>query len=79
MVEALIEELERSFPGKAVLTVSDVCQFLGCSEKVIYNWTKRSDSRRRPPRIIVGKEIRFPKRPFINWLATEQSTDGGGD
>lgn len=58
---------------KQFLTVEDVCTLLECSPKVIYNWTKRSDAKKRPPRIIVGKSIRFPKSEFLRWLMNEQA------
>ena len=72
MTEALLEDLEKAFPGKSLLTVSDICQFLGCSQKVVYNWMKRSDPGRRPPRLKVGQEIKFPRLAFVQWLAKEQ-------
>lgn len=76
MEEALILEFESRFAGKVFLTLTDLTQLLECSEKVIYNWTKRADASRRPPRIVVGKSIRFPKREFARWLAAEQGSKG---
>lgn len=72
MTECLLEEIDTLFKDQAFLTMEDVSKLLSCDEQVIYNWTKRMDPKRRPPRIIVGKSIRFPKREFIRWLAKEQ-------
>ena len=72
MYEALMEGAELAFPKKAVLTVEEVAQILDCNPKIIYNWTRRSDPKRRPPKLMIGKEIRFPKREFFRWLAEDQ-------
>ena len=72
MTDTLLQEIEELFKGKPFLTIEDVTQLLTCDEEVVYNWTKRSDPKRRPPRIIVGKDLRFPKREFIKWLAEDQ-------
>jgi excisionase family DNA binding protein len=76
MGDSILEELNEIFKGQAFLTVENIATLLNCPEQVIYNWTKRSDPKRRPPRIIVGKSIRFPKRDFAKWLAAEQSAVG---
>jgi NADPH-dependent ferric siderophore reductase len=70
----LLEEAEEQFPKKSVLTMEDIASYLECDPKIIYNWTRRSDPSRRPPKIIVGKQLRFPKRDFFRWLAAEQGT-----
>jgi predicted DNA-binding transcriptional regulator AlpA len=77
MSDLLLQEVNERFPEKAFLTLSEVAQFLDCSENVIYNWTKRSDPKRRPPRIIVGKTLRFPKRDLVRWLVEELSSNVG--
>ena len=69
----LMQEIDALFPGKIFLTLEDVANLLSCSPKVIYNWTKRSNPIRRPPRLLVGKELRFPKREFVRWLSEEQT------
>ena len=76
MYEQLIEELERSFPSKSFLTVDEICTALDCDKQTIYNWSKRQNPKRRPPRIIVGKDVRFPRRPFVLWFAQEQGRVG---
>ena len=72
MYEAILEDLELAFPGKALITAQEVCEYLGCDMTVVYNWNKRSSPNRRPPSISVGKELRFQKRLFARWLAAEQ-------
>ena len=72
MLETIMNECDEVFKGKLFLTVEDIMGLLGCDEKTIYNWTKRSNPNRRPPRIIVGKELRFPKKPFLKWLVDDQ-------
>ena len=71
MYESMIQDVEQMFQGKAFLTVAEVAQFMRCTEEVVYNLTRRPNPKRRPPNIGVGKEIRFPKRPFAQWLADE--------
>jgi predicted DNA-binding transcriptional regulator AlpA len=72
MTAEFVTTFEEIFPKKAFLTLADVTEVLQCEEQVIYNWSKRADPRKRPPRIIVGREIRFPKKEFAKWLAHEQ-------
>jgi predicted DNA-binding transcriptional regulator AlpA len=72
MTQSILQEMNELFQGRAFLSVEDITQLLNCSEQVIYNWTKRADPKKRPPRVIVGKSIRFPKRDFARWLVEEQ-------
>lgn len=72
MEEAILKEVNEKFEGKAFLSLEEVAQLLGCSEKVVYNWTRRVDPNKRPPRISVGRTIRFPKGPLVQWLVKEQ-------
>lgn len=76
MYEALYEGSEQIFPNKPVLNPEEVAQLLDCSPDVIYNWLKRSDPSKRPPKLIIGKSVRFPKKDFLRWLVKEQ---GNGD
>jgi excisionase family DNA binding protein len=76
MFDSLIKDVDVIFKDKAYLTVEDVALLLGCDPSVIYNWTKRSNPKRRPPRITVGKSVRFPKREFTKWLSHEQDSVG---
>jgi predicted DNA-binding transcriptional regulator AlpA len=71
MMDTLAQDVEEMYKGRAFLTPEEVSQLLSCDEKVVYNWIKRADPKRRPPRIVVGKSLRFPKREFIRWLGTE--------
>ena len=73
MFESLMQEVEQLFPSNAFLTIEQVTKLLNCSEKVVYNWNKRPDPTRRPPKLAVGKSIRFPKTEFVRWLANELS------
>ncbi len=73
MDESIIQDLEKEFQGKVFLKIEDVSVLLGCTKKVVYNWTRRVDRERRPPRVSVGKTILFPKKEFIRWLVREQS------
>lgn len=72
----ILDDVNQMFPNKAYLTMQDVMTLLECSSNVIYNWTKRSDAKRRPPRVFVGTEVRFPKRQFLRWLEKEQGSTG---
>ena len=72
MLDSIIEELSEKYKEKSFLSLGDVCDLLGCERNAVYNWTKRADPQRRPPRILVGREIRFPKKEFLKWLCREQ-------
>lgn len=72
MEEAIIQELESLFDLKIFLTMEDITSLLNCKPTVVYNWIKRPDPKKRPPRIMVGKSMRFPKKSFIRWLIKEQ-------
>jgi len=76
MTDTLTQEIDEIFKGKPFLTLGDVSQLLGCDVQIVHNWTRRSDPRKRPPRIMVGKELRFPRREFVRWLVTEQLSSG---
>lgn len=75
-MEELQKEIDQLFINKAFLTPADVMELLSCNESVIQSWSKRNDSEKRPPRIIVGKSVRFPKKDFIRWLVSEQMAKG---
>jgi predicted DNA-binding transcriptional regulator AlpA len=66
--ETMFQHLESLFPVKPLLKVEDIALFLECDERTIYNWNQRQVA---PPRINVGKEVRYPKREFASWLASE--------
>jgi hypothetical protein len=70
----IMKDFERFCLNKAVLTVEDVAKLLECDPKVIHNWAKRSDPNKRPPRLIIGKEVRFPTKAFCAWLSKTQIT-----
>ena len=73
MSRSVLEELEEQFRGKIFLTMQDVVNLLECSEGTVYNWVRRRNHKRRPPRIVVGREVRFPTKAFLAWLLTVQS------
>jgi excisionase family DNA binding protein len=72
MYETLFQEMERLYPQKGLLTVEEICEFLSCDKETVYNWTKRSNRKRQPPRLMIGKTLRFPKKDFAKWLSEEQ-------
>jgi len=72
MVESILHDLNEHAKDRPFLNVQDIMHYLSCDEEIVYNWTKRVDPKRRPFRIIVGKEIRFPKKAFARWLIEEQ-------
>ena len=74
---SILSEVEELFKGKVFLSVDDIAVLLGCDPQIVHNWTKRPDPRKRPPRILVGKELRFPRRDFVRWLLAEQLSIGG--
>lgn len=68
----LLQLFERVFPDRYLLTIQDVCHLLHCTPKVVYNWSRRLDPKRRPPRFLVGREVRFDKYQLADWLNREQ-------
>ncbi len=71
--ETLIQDFAVLFGNKALLSIDDVAQGVGCTPKVVYNWTRRNDPARRPPRVVIGRTVRFPKTEFVRWLIKEQT------
>jgi excisionase family DNA binding protein len=72
MTESLIKDIEAVFKEKPLLTMEDIATVFGCTKKVVYNWTRRSEISRRPPRVVIGRQVRFPRTEFIQWLVREQ-------
>jgi hypothetical protein len=73
MFDSLLKDVEVLTKDKAFLTVEDIATILNCEPKVIYNWTKRPNPKKRPPKLCIGKSLRFPKTEFVRWLANEGS------
>ena len=74
MYESLLDEANRLFPNKGVLSIEEIAQVLDCETVVIYNWTRRSNPDRRPPRLLIGRGFRFTKKEFFKWLSEIQAT-----
>jgi hypothetical protein len=68
----MFNDARRVFPNKGFLTIEDVALLLECEPQVIRNWTKRADPTKRPPRVRIGKQIRFPLEQFCQWLEVHQ-------
>ena len=73
MLQALVDFADRTFPNKEILTLMELAQILDCEPHVIQNWVKRSDSSKRPPRLILGNSLKFPKREVLRWVVETQS------
>ena len=76
MYETILEEINRIFPQKGILTLEEVCKFLECDRETVYNWSRRSDPKRQPPRLKIGKALRFPAKELAKWLVEEQVRGG---
>lgn len=72
MTETLIKDMEALLKDKPLLTIEDIAAVCGCTKTVVYNWTRRSEVSRRPPRILIGRQVRFPRTDFFLWLIREQ-------
>lgn len=72
-METLLKDLELATKDKPLLSTEDIATLLGCSVKVIYNWTRRIDPERRPPRVVIGRQVKFPRTEFFRWLVKEQN------
>ena len=70
--EQLLKDLNSAIGNRAVLTVEDIMNLLGCSEVSVHNWMRRNDLEKRLPRLKIGRQIRFSKSEFIDWLIKEQ-------
>lgn len=73
MENEIIQELNQKYQNRPFLTLEEVAEVLGCSKKVVYNWTRRTDPKKRPPRLTIGKTVRFPKVAFVQWLIEQQN------
>lgn len=73
MFESLLILANQLFPNREVLTKEELAQVLECDPKVIYNWVKRQDASKRPPRLLLGNELKYPKREFLKWVVENQT------
>jgi predicted DNA-binding transcriptional regulator AlpA len=71
-INETIRELSERYPNKIFLTLEEVAALVECTPRTVYNWTKRADASKRPPRISIGKSLRFPKNEFLRWLFTNE-------
>jgi len=75
---SFVDLLKKRFETKIFLTPDDLSGVLECERDVIINWT-RKEEKYRPPRIIVGRDIRFPKAEFLDWLMKTQFRSSNGN
>ena len=68
LVLSILDDLNAQFTNKTLLSHEDLKSFLGCDDSTIYNWSRRKV---QPPRMIVGRTVRYSKRALAQWLATE--------
>jgi len=66
------KDLDSALGSRAFLTVEDITNLLGCTEVSVHNWMRRNDLEKRLPRLKIGRQIRFSKTEFIEWLIQEQ-------
>ena len=57
-----------------LLTVDELCSFLGIPKKSIYKWT--SDRHSGIPYYKIGRHLRFRKSDVDSWLIKYRSSDG---
>jgi hypothetical protein len=72
-----IENVDDLLEKDALVTLDEMAQILHCSRRVVYDWTRRSDPKRRPPFLQPGKMILFPKKRFMRWVLNEQMNRTG--
>ena len=72
LVDSMVKDMNREFSEKAILSVDDLAKFFACPKGVIYNWNRRVDVNRRPPKVTFGKEVRYQKRALALWMVMEQ-------
>ena len=72
MLEALLAVADHLFPHREMLSKEDIAKILECDPKVISHWVKRTDPAKRPPRLLLGSDHRFPKREMMRWVVENQ-------
>ena len=71
-VQTFRQDIEKVIGNKAVLSVDDVVNMLGCTRTCVLNWMRRNEQQLRPPKLKVGRQVYFPRTQFIDWLMKEQ-------
>ena len=73
IVDALIRIARQRFPDRELINATELAQILECEPKVVQNWIRRSTPDRRPPRIKLGGEFRFPIEEVLRWVIEAQA------
>ncbi|HAR41855.1 MAG TPA: hypothetical protein DCS07_04375 [Bdellovibrionales bacterium] len=76
VVEGIMQEINSIYKKKVFLSVQDVSEILGCTEEEVHNLSRLRKHQKKPPRIIVFKEVRYPKKAFVEWLLMERGLQG---
>ncbi len=76
LMEELMQEFDQMFPKKGLLEVGDICKVLECDVTTVYNWSKRTNPKKRPPHLLVGNDSKYPRMAFIRWLVTDRLRGG---
>lgn len=72
--ETLGRIIESKFAEKNWLTTGDLAEVFECDAKAIHSWIKATlklPEEKHPPRIKLGREVRFPKAEFLVWIGTQ--------
>ena len=73
ILDALLRIARERFPDKQLIGTSELAEIFECDIKVVQNWLRRSTPDRRPPRIKLGHEFRFPRDEVVRWVIETQS------
>ena len=76
LVEGIMQEINDCYKGKIFLSVKDVSEILGCSQEDVHNLSRLRRHQKKPPRIMVFNEVRYPKKAFVEWLLLERGLQG---
>lgn len=76
MYETIFEMMTEMFPNKKFVTALEIAKFLDCEIEMIQRWSKKGKPESRPPRLLVGREARYPMAEFCKWLSTQKAREG---
>ena len=73
ILEALLRIARERFPDRQLIGVEELAAIFECEPKIVQNWLRRSTPDRRPPRIKLGNQFRFPRDEVVRWVIETQS------
>jgi len=69
--ELLLMRANELYPGKVWLTEENLAVILEVRPSTIKSYYKRPEDK-QPPRLVIGKEMKFPKERVLEWFVKVQ-------